>query len=430
MRLRRHEWFAQHAGYPAIRGKMTKNSTDDKTTPKDGAVDFYRDLPEIPFFAEAVESRAHVDVPENWWVVIADVQGSTEAIQAGAYKKVNTVGVACIAAVTNVDRSIDLPFVFGGDGATLAIPGILCERVEAALRSAQRMAREHFGLSLRVGMVRVSDLVRQDYWVRVGKVRLSPHATQAAFSGQGWAEAERRVKDDMAEGVVRVREYDGPATGSYEGFECRWQTVPNFHGHKLSLLVVPTTNDPDTNLATYRQVLDQIRRIYGNVEDYHPLRAGRMRLTLNFSLLSHEWRIRSAGQGLRKRLCYFVLMLFQNLAGKILFARSMDTAAVRWSQYRNDLVDNTDFRKFDCMLRMVIDGNDEQTARLQEFLEGEYRAGRLIYGLHKSEGALITCIVRSYNGNHLHFVDGSDGGYALAARNLKERLKTVLASRD
>jgi Protein of unknown function (DUF3095) len=39
----------------------------------------------------------------------------------------------------------------------------------------------------------------------------------------------------------------------------------------------------------------------------------------------------------------------------------------------------------------------------------------------------MTCIVQSYNGNHLHFVDGSDGGYALAAHQLKQQLKAALA---
>jgi hypothetical protein len=48
--------------------------------------------------------------------------------------------------------------------------------------------------------------------------------------------------------------------------------------------------------------------------------------------------------------------------------------------------------------------------------------------MHKSREALLTCIVQSYNGNHLHFVDGSDGGYALAARALKQRLSEVLQS--
>lgn len=50
-------------------------------------------------------------------MVIADVVGSTQAIEAGADRDVNTVGVACIAAVVNVDRSVDIPFVFGGDGS-------------------------------------------------------------------------------------------------------------------------------------------------------------------------------------------------------------------------------------------------------------------------------------------------------------------------
>jgi hypothetical protein len=74
------------------------------------------------------------------------------------------------------------------------------------------------------------------------------------------------------------------------------------------------------------------------------------------------------------------------------------------------------------MLRMVIDGSDAQAMQLEDWLEAEYRAGRLAYGTHKSRLALLTCIVQSYNGQHQHFVDGSDGGYALAARGLKQRL--------
>jgi len=30
--------------------------------------------------------------------------------------------------------------------------------------------------------------------------------------------------------------------------------------------------------------------------------------------------------------------------------------------------------------------------------------------------------VKSYKGNHIHFVDGSDGGYAMAAKGLKKQL--------
>lgn len=399
----------------------------DSSLPGHSSVNFYHDLLPLPSFAEATEGRLHVDLPNDWWIVIADVAGSTQAIEYGAYKKVNTVGVACIAAVTNVDRAIDLPFVFGGDGATFAIPEMLRERVISALRGAQRLSRASFGLDLRVGLVQVSELTKQGYWVKLAKVRLSPHMTQPALSGRGWEEAERRVKQYGMPGALKVVESEGPALASFEGFECRWQGVPSFYDHKLSLLVAATSPDADANLATYQRFLQQIQEIYGDVVHYHPLRSDRMRLTFDPRLLVHEWRVRSAGTGWRKRFAYLMRMLLQNLAGRILFARNMDTESVKWSRYRDELVQNSDFRKFDGMLRMIMDGSETQAAQLQEFLETEYRAQRLVYGMQKSREALLTCIVQSYTGNHFHFVDGSDGGYALAARDLKRRLLAVLS---
>jgi hypothetical protein len=390
------------------------------------SADFYRNLPPRSSLAEALEGRLHADMPRDWWIAVADVAASTQAIESGAYKKVNTVGVACIAAVVNVDRGVDLPFVFGGDGATLAMPERLRERAESALRGAQRLARDRFGLTLRVGMVRVGDLTDQGYWVRIAKVRLSPHVTQPTLSGRGWEEAERRVKTAGVAGVRRLQADDEPAQASFEGFECRWQGVPNFNGHKLALLVAAVSPDAEGNLATYQRVLEKIHEIYGEVAQYHPLRADRMRLTFDPRLLGHEWRVRSAHFNWMRRTGYFMRMLLQNLAGVILFSRNMDTESVRWSRYRDELVENSDFRKFDGMLRMVMDGSDAQADQLQAHLETEYRARRLVYGMHKSREALLTCIVQSYNGDHLHFIDGSDGGYALAARQLKARLAAVL----
>lgn len=388
---------------------------------------FYRELPVLETFDEAIETAHHVQVPQDWCIVIADVVGSTKAIESGAYKSVNTVGVACIAAIINVDRSIEVPFVFGGDGATFALPCSMMERAIPALREAQRLARTGFDLEMRVGLVMVSDLLAQGLWVRLAKVRNSPHVTQPTFSGRGWEEAERRVKDPQAQGVVRVLEDGGPIDGSFEGFECRWQAVPSFHDHKLALLVAAVRPGAEQNLATYRKVSERIARIYGEVADYHPLRPGRMKLSFNPRQLSHEWRVRTGHLGRWARIQYFARMLWLNLAGLYLFGRGIDTESVKWSAYKADMVENSDFRKFDGVLRMVIDGSEAQFQELQDFLEGLHRRGRLVYGLHKSSSALLTCIVFSYNANHVHFVDGSDGGYAMAARRLKEQLKALKA---
>jgi len=391
-------------------------------------VNFYHDLPALQSFTEAIETDRHVQVPGDWWIVVADVTGSTQAIESGAYKKVNTVGAACIAAVVNVDRSVDIPFVFGGDGATFAVPDTLRERVIPALREAQRLSRHNFDLMLRVGMVRVSTLVSNGLTVRLAKIRLSPNVTQPTFSGHGWEEAERMVKDPLAEGVLRVQEHEGPCEGSFEGFECRWQGVPSFNDHKLALLVAGVSDDARVNLDTYRKLFDRIAKTYGDISSYHPLRAERMRLSFSPGELGHEWGVRSSRLSLMGRVNYYARMVLLNLAGVYLFARRKDTSTVRWSRYIADMVENSDFRKFDGMLRMVMDGSEAQYEELRSYLEAQHREGRLVYGMHKSRKALVTCIVFSYNGNHVHFVDGSDGGYAMAARGLKAQLKALAGS--
>ena len=389
-------------------------------------IHFYRNLPVILSFAKATEGRLHADVPSDWWIVIADVIGSTKAIETGAYKNVNTVGVACIAAVVNVDKAIDLPFLFGGDGATFAVPNSLQEPIISALRAAQKLARESFGLDLRVGLIKVSELTKDNYWVKCGKLRMSQFITQPVLSGRGWEEAERRLKSPTGLGVIKVSEFDGVINGSFEGFECRWKNVPSFKDHKLSLLVSAISSEADVNFATYQHVLTAIQSIYGDVAQYHPLRETSMQLTFNPRLLKHEWRVRSAHLNIKKRIGYFVNLLFLSAAGRYIFSRKLDTKAVKWSKYKADMVENSDFRKFDGMLRMVMDGKDEQATALQTYLEGEYRQGKLVFGMYKSREALLTCIVESYNGNHLHFVDGSDGGYALAAKELKRRMSLAL----
>lgn len=383
---------------------------------------FYRDLAPLPSFEEAVNTALHVDLPDDWWIVIADVSDSTEAIAWGAYKNVNTVGVACIAALVNIDRSIELPYIFGGDGATFAIPDVLCEPAILALRGAQQLAVSSFGLRLRAGLVRVGDLKGAGYWVHLGKVALSTTVTQPVFSGRGWEEAERRIKAGQTDAMLRVDPSGGAAVASFEGFECRWQNVPSFQDHKLSLIVVATSADSAANQRTYQQLLKTIRAVFGEVGQHHPLRSEQMRLSFSPRKLANEWRVRSSHLGVWGRVRYFLQMLFLNAAGRYMFARNLDTAAVKWSRYREELVDNTDFRKFDGALRMVLDASLAQTESLSQWLEAQRTAGALVYGMNKSKHALITCLVESHAGKHVHFVDGSNGGYALAARQMKRQL--------
>lgn len=113
----------------------------------------------------------------------------------------------------------------------------------------------------------------------------------------------------------------------------------------------------------------------------------------------------------------------QARVGKLLIGLGQAAGGFDGARYPVELVENTDFRKFDETLRMVLDLSEREILALETYLETERASGQLAYGTHRAKAALVTCFVRSHAGNHVHFVDGADGGYALAARKLKAQLK-------
>ena len=50
------------------------------------------------------------------------------------------------------------------------------------------------------------------------------------------------------------------------------------------------------------------------------------------------------------------------------------------------------------------------------------KENKIKYGIHESENALMTCFVTKISdGGHIHFIDGDNGGYALAAKQMKKK---------
>lgn len=83
---------------------------------------------------------------------------------------------------------------------------------------------------------------------------------------------------------------------------------------------------------------------------------------------------------------------------------------------------NTDYRKFDGTLRTVLDVTADQAAAIEASLETDWQAGRLLFGSHLAEQALMTCLVFNLaQSEHMHFIDGADGGFTAAATQLKAR---------
>jgi hypothetical protein len=72
---------------------------------------------------------------------------------------------------------------------------------------------------------------------------------------------------------------------------------------------------------------------------------------------------------------------------------------------------------------MTFAANTGERSKLEDYLKDKHAQGKLCYGLHITNRALMTCLVFERMGSQVHFVDAADGGYAMAAVGLKKQLK-------
>ena len=90
------------------------------------------------------------------------------------------------------------------------------------------------------------------------------------------------------------------------------------------------------------------------------------------------------------------------------------------AKYTRELIDNSDFRKFDDSLRMVLDCTPELAGEIERHLRDCAAKGIVRYGTHRQQAAMMTCFTPSpTSANHVHFIDGAMGGYAMAASAMK-----------
>ena len=202
------------------------------------STDFYARLQPVERFEQLVDDDAYAPLPADWTVVLTDVVGSTNAVQAGRYREVNYAGAASIAAALNAADRADLPFVFGGDGATLVVPPEHLDAALSALAALQEHARDRLDLDLRVGAVPLADVRAAGHEVAVARYQASEYYTQALFRGTGLAWAEDQVKGPATADRYACHAAPSEAAGDpYEGLECRWQDVRSPRGETVSLLI-------------------------------------------------------------------------------------------------------------------------------------------------------------------------------------------------
>jgi hypothetical protein len=376
---------------------------------------FYKQLPVTNLFENLSDPESYTRLPETWCLAISDVRNSTKQVKQGKYRQVNLIGASMIAAVSNELNHLELPFSFSGDGAVIAFPSSYKKQVEKVLIGCRIHAKKTFNLNLAAGVIPVSTLNRIGAPVYIAKYRLSEHVIQAAFMGKGLIEGEIQVKKRSKQ----ITHLTDPFPIDLSGLECRWNPFPA-HEIALSLIVSSTSDTYESKLKTYRRVLNRIEQIFDDKIDQSVVNTGEMKLTFRPGNLWAETLVRSAPNPVLMVLYVLKLACLQ-LTGKFLIKFGIKTSETNWSDYKPDFIQNSDYRKFESDLIMIITGNRAMKKELQAYLDSLYQKGKVVYGLHESGSTVTTCFVKKYQSDHIHFIDGSGGGYTQASIDLKKR---------
>jgi hypothetical protein len=373
---------------------------------------FYQNLKTFKYFETAFDNNNFTPVPKDWVIIITDIKSSTKHIESGKYKDINIVGVASIVAAHNAINDLDFPYVFGGDGATMIIPSEYEKAVLSELVALQTLSHETFNLSLRIGKVSVEEILNADGSISVAKYSLTPGKSIAFFRGGGLNLAEDKIKNNEERYCIQRKETKPP---NLNKLSCRWKPIPSQKGKILSLIVL-SRNHPHTPI--YHHIVTQLKSIYSeNLDAANPVKQPQLHYKNIVDCIQSEKSLHGTifSKHFFNRLVNIVTAVF---LFKFNFLK----------KYKEDISLHSDYRKFDDMLRMVIDCDSEQLALIHQLLEELYHQGKIYYGTHVSEHALMTCYVNTtLAGQHIHFIDGGDGGYALAAKQLKTQIQTVPA---
>ncbi len=176
-------------------------------------------------------------------------------------------------------------------------------------------------------------------------------------------------------------------------------------------------------------MIARVREIYGSDDACHPLTPPALSLTPSLSArqLGNEVGVRAADRGAFGRWLWLMRARWFVVLGWFLMKFGLKTEETDWATYKETLYRNTDVRKFNDVYRQILAGKPAQREALDAWLAERYARRELVYGLHVTDRALMTCLVFNYSGKHLHFIDGADGGLFLASKQFKERAAKLTA---
>ncbi|RMA66546.1 DUF3095 domain-containing protein [Ulvibacter antarcticus] len=376
---------------------------------------FYQNLPthRIALPSLLSDERLFVKVPDTWYVVVADISGSTQAVSQGQHNDVNLAAAGAIIAVLNeiknLDKKYQIPYFFGGDGATFLIPQQIHESVLTVLENYRVHIKKILDLDLLVGEVSVKKIYAEKVKLKLAKIRLNDYLTVPVVVGSGLHYAERLVKD---KGATTYKTRNSAEGVNLTGMECRWDEIqPRDESKRVICLLVSCVEESKHN-KVYASILEKIHEIFGDFEERQPISTPRLILNTTISKIRKEMYARIG----KYNAAYLLKNWLITGLGSYYFKFFKDGR-----EYLNKVSQLSDTLMIDGSINTVMEGDEIQITNLIKYLDKLETKGQIIYGIHVTHASIMSCYVQDRKENHIHFVDGTEGGYTSAAISFKKK---------
>jgi len=350
-------------------------------------------------------------IPNDWHIVVTDIKGSTKSVENGLSEIVNLVATGSIIAALNIAAKyiIDIPFFFGGDGATLLIPSILLPETMEALTLHKDNVQKEFDIYLRVGSISVSSVYQNNQELKIAKASISKLHTTPIVLGDGLHYAEKLIK---SKDKILYKSTTKKTGLDLNGMECRWNKIaPPENTNEVVTLLISALNE-SKQASVFQKILEKTDKIYGSLNDRNPISVSKLKLNFNYKKIRTELKTSNKKFGIINILKIWI----SGLIGKYYYLPS-NTG----QKYLNELRLLSDILVIDGRINMVISGNAKQRQLLTDYLDDLEKNELIIYGIHVSNKSIMSCYVRNRKAKHVHFVDGGSSGYTRAAKVLKEK---------
>ncbi|AUC84936.1 hypothetical protein CW731_06365 [Polaribacter sp. ALD11] len=357
------------------------------------------------------------EIPNTWHVVVVDIKNSTKAVNEGKHHQVNLTATGAIISVLNTIRkekkNIEIPYFFGGDGATFIIPTLLLKKVTLVLENYSLHIKRNVNLTLRVGYVSIQDLVDQKANLKIVKHQLTEQLAIPIVLGNGLKKAEEIIKSTFIEiDSVGFKE----DLLNLEGMECRWKEInPTQNKKKVICLLLDAVKETDQK-DVYRAILTKMDAIFGTFNNRQPIKSNNLKLNFSISKIWEEMKISLAN----KSFLYLLKNWIATLIGKWYFNMSKNG-----KQYLNQIGQLSHTFMLDGMINTIFTAEQSKINLFETYLNQLEKENKIVYGIHVTHASIMSCYVLDRKTKHAHFVDGTEGGYTSAAKMFKTKLKAL-----